>query len=180
MLSYKNYRARLLEEDDLDFITSLRTSEFVQNNVGNFIFTNKVLQKEWLYNISKSKSENFLIFEIAKDSGYKKIGMIRLSCIDRVHRNMCVGGDIAEEYAGQGHGKFMYELIFKIGFNIWGMHRLWLFVLANNQRAINLYEKMGFVHEGKQRESRYKDGQYVDYLMMGILEKEYDAKLSTN
>jgi RimJ/RimL family protein N-acetyltransferase len=177
MIYHKNYRARLIEEGDLDFITNLRTSQFVQENVGNFIFTNSISQKNWLNNISKSSSESFLLFEAADVDGYKKIGIIRLSCIDRVHRSMCVGGDIDLKYSGQGHGKIMYEIIFKIGFNIWGMHRLWLLVLEKNCRAINLYKKMGFVDEGRQREARYKDGNYVDYLMMSILEDEY-KKLS--
>jgi len=173
MINYKNYRARLVEEKDLDFLTDLRTSEFVQNNVGNVILTNKILQLDWLNHISKSKTDNFLILEVKKNDSYERIGMIRLSDIDRVHRNMCVGGDIAEEHSGKGHGKFMYELIFKLGFEIWGMHRLWLFVLENNQRAKNLYKKVGFIEEGRQRQGRFKNGQYVDYIMMSILEDEY-------
>ena len=177
MISHKNYRARLIEESDLDFITKLRMSDFVQDNVGNLIFTNRITQLEWLKNVSRSQSESFLVFEIKDGDDYKKIGMIRLSAIDRTHRSMCVGGDIAEEFSGQGHGKAMYELIFKLGFNSWGMHRLWLLVLETNHRAIKLYKKMGFVDEGKQRKARYKNGQYLDYLMMSILEDEY-AKFS--
>lgn len=179
MIYHKNYRARSPEESDLEFITELRTSPFVQENVGNFIFANEISQRNWLNNISKSTSENFLIFEISGSDKYDKIGVIRLSCIDRVHRSMCVGGDIDMKHCGQGHGKFMYEIIFKLGFDIWGMHRLWLMVLEKNQRAIRLYNKMGFVDEGRQREAMYKDGQHVDYLMMSILEDEY-KKLSKN
>ena len=101
--------------------------------------------------------------------------MIRLSAIDFVNRSMCVGGDIAEEFAGQGHGKIMYEMIFKLGFDTWGMNRLWLSVLESNNRAINLYKKMGFIDEGVQRKAIYKDGKYLDYLNMSILKDEYNS-----
>jgi RimJ/RimL family protein N-acetyltransferase len=173
MIYYNNYRARLIEEDDLDFITSLRLSDHVQSFVGNVIFTNKILQKEWFSRVSKSSSDKFMVLEIKEEDGYKKIGMIRLTAIDFINRSVCVGGDIAEEYSGKGHGKNMYNLIFKLGFDVWGMNRLWLSVLENNQRAINLYKKIGFIDEGAQRKAIYKDGKYLDYLNMGILSSEY-------
>lgn len=173
MLQHNNYRIRLIEEEDLDFIAKIRLSEHVQDNVGNVIFVNKLLQKEWLSKVSKSASEKFMILEFSDNGQYQKIGMIRLTLIDLVHRSMCVGGDIVEEYSGRGHGKAMYELIFKLGFDVWGLNRLWLSVLENNERAIRLYKKMGFVDEGAQRKAIYKNGQFFDYLNMSILRNEY-------
>ncbi len=176
MIYYNNYRARLIDEEDLDFITDLRLSGHVQENVGNVIFTNKILQKEWLAKISKSSSDKFMIFEIDEGDHYQKLGMIRLSAIDFVNRSVCVGGDISEEYVGLGHGQNMYNLIFKLGFDVWGMNRLWLSVLENNHRAIKLYKKMGFVDEGMQRKAIYKNGQYLNYLNMSILLNEYKCQ----
>jgi len=180
MIYCENYRARLVEEEDLDFITSLRLSNHVQDCVGNVIFTNKILQKDWLLKVSKSNTDKFMIFEIDEGAHYKRIGMIRLSAIDFINRSACVGGDISEEYVGLGHGKNMYNLIFKLGFDVWGMNRLWLSVLENNHRAIKLYKKMGFVDEGMQRKAIYKNGQYLDYLNMSILKNEYITNLKTN
>jgi RimJ/RimL family protein N-acetyltransferase len=175
MLFYKNYRARLIDENDIDFVTGLRLSDHVQSCVGNVIFTNNSLQKEWVAKVSKSASDKFLVLEITDGKNHQRIGMIRLSAIDFVNRSMCVGGDIAEEFAGQGHGKIMYAMIFKLGFDTWGMNRLWLSVLENNDRAINLYKKMGFIDEGAQRKAIYKDGKYLDYLNMSILKDEYNS-----
>ena len=58
-------------------------------------------------------------------------------------------------------------------FNTLNLHRIWLQVYANNQRAIRTYEKVGFVHEGRKREAEIKQGQYVDLLLMSILNHEY-------
>jgi RimJ/RimL family protein N-acetyltransferase len=46
-------------------------------------------------------------------------------------------------------------------------------VYQNNPRAIRTYEKAGFVHEGVRRQAAYKDGQYIDILMMSVLRSEW-------
>jgi RimJ/RimL family protein N-acetyltransferase len=58
------------------------------------------------------------------------------------------------------------------------LHRVFLTVYADNQRAIRCYEKCGFRHEGRQREARFSDGRYQDELMMGILREEFDTNQS--
>jgi RimJ/RimL family protein N-acetyltransferase len=54
------------------------------------------------------------------------------------------------------------------------MNRLWLLVLENNKVALSLYRKAGFVEEGRQRKAIFRDGRYLDYLMMSILRSEYE------
>lgn len=51
-----------------------------------------------------------------------------------------------------------------------GMHRVELTVVANNHRAIRLYEKVGFQREGLKRENYHgEDGRYHDEIVMGLL-----------
>jgi RimJ/RimL family protein N-acetyltransferase len=50
------------------------------------------------------------------------------------------------------------------------MHRVELTVVAENHRAIRLYEKMGFQREGLKRENYLgEDGKYHDEVEMGII-----------
>ena len=52
----------------------------------------------------------------------------------------------------------------------WGqILRIELNVFADNDRAIGLYERFGFVREGLMRKYALRDGQYVDSLMMARL-----------
>jgi len=46
-------------------------------------------------------------------------------------------------------------------------------VLETNQHAKRLYEKQGFITEGRLRDAVFRDGKYVDYIIMSILETEY-------
>ncbi|CUX27425.1 GNAT family N-acetyltransferase [Rhizobium oryzihabitans] len=50
-----------------------------------------------------------------------------------------------------------------------GLHRVELCVHADNARAIALYEKIGFVHEGRARDAVLIDGHYTDSLQMAVI-----------
>lgn len=54
------------------------------------------------------------------------------------------------------------------------VERMELEVYARNTRAIHLYEKYGFEHEGRKRRLYYVDGEPMDMLIMAlILEKKH-------
>lgn len=50
-----------------------------------------------------------------------------------------------------------------------GLHRLELTVMAHNDRAIRLYERMGFTVEGRRVECLFVDGQFIDELTMAAI-----------
>lgn len=70
-----------------------------------------------------------------------------------------LGMGVLSTYRSQGIGKKLLEKIIKRTWQI-GYQRLELEVYAENQRAINLYQKMGFVLEGTRQYARYYNGQY--------------------
>jgi len=51
----------------------------------------------------------------------------------------------------------------------WGLKVLTLTAFASNSRAIHVYEKMGFVQTGRVPEKIFKDGKYVDEIVMAKL-----------
>ncbi|WP_338683449.1 GNAT family N-acetyltransferase [Streptomyces acidiscabies] len=54
-----------------------------------------------------------------------------------------------------------------------GLHRIELEAYAFNSRAIRVYEKVGFLHEGVRKEIELKDGKWVDEVVMAVLEDEW-------
>jgi RimJ/RimL family protein N-acetyltransferase len=50
-----------------------------------------------------------------------------------------------------------------------GIHRLELTVMAHNQRAARLYERVGFLVEGRRAQCLVIDGQFVDELYMAVI-----------
>ena len=101
------------------------------------------------------------------------IGTCNYFAIDWRSRSSEVGILIGEKrFWNQGYGTEAMRLLVKHGFETLNLHRVWLRVYANNPRAIRAYEKVGFIHEGRMREAIYKNGSYIDVLLMSILENE--------
>jgi RimJ/RimL family protein N-acetyltransferase len=55
--------------------------------------------------------------------------------------------------------------------------RLHLMVFNNNPRAIHVYEKLGFQHEGTWRSAYLKHGEYLDLVQMAILFERVNYQL---
>jgi len=129
-------------------------------------------QKNWFENISNDK--NKLYFSIGDIEKNAFVGMARLNPIDWINSNACVGVDIFKPERNKGYGTLAMKCIVKYCFDYLNMNRCWLFVLDSNEPAKHIYEKIGFKVEGKQREGIYRDGKYVDYVMMSMLKSEYE------
>lgn len=80
---------------------------------------------------------------------------------------------IFDEYVGQGYGSEATKLMLDYGFGILNLHRIELDVYSINERAIHVYEKLGFKREGVKRENWYYDHKYYNSVVMSILENEY-------
>ncbi len=79
-----------------------------------------------------------------------------------------------KEYWNKGYGSEAMCLLVEYAFNTLNLNRTHLRVFEYNQRAIRTYEKIGFVHEGRQRQGQYYQGRYYDVLMMSILRQEWE------
>lgn len=78
-------------------------------------------------------------------------------------------GFFSVEHLGRGWGGEVTRLVLDHAFDVLGLHRVDLRVLAFNERAIRSYERSGFVVEGRERDSCRLDGVWHDDLIMGIL-----------
>jgi RimJ/RimL family protein N-acetyltransferase len=56
------------------------------------------------------------------------------------------------------------------------LNRVWLEVHDFNARAIACYRKCGFIEEGRLRQDRYRNGEYGDTIVMGLLRDEFGAQ----
>jgi RimJ/RimL family protein N-acetyltransferase len=95
--------------------------------------------------------------------------------VDPVNRTGEFGILIGEKaYWNQGYGGEATRLALKHGFDDLNLHRIFLRVYSTNSRAIACYKGAGFVQEGVLREAIYKNGVYIDEIIMGILKPEWD------
>ena len=73
-----------------------------------------------------------------------------------------VGLYVHTDYQNQGVGTALMKVLLDLADNWLMLVRVELEVFADNERAIRLYEKLGFEKEGLLRMTTVRDGRYVD------------------
>jgi RimJ/RimL family protein N-acetyltransferase len=89
------------------------------------------------------------------------------------HRNTEIGIDILPPYQGKGYGSEAILWVVDYAFRRAGLHRVKVRAFSYNEGAIRLYERLGFVVEGRERESVWHEGQWWDVVTLGMLEAEW-------
>jgi RimJ/RimL family protein N-acetyltransferase len=77
------------------------------------------------------------------------------------------------ERRNKGIGKEALDLLLKFAFCELNLYKLQLTVIEYNEKAIKLYEKIGFIREGVYREFINRDGKRFDMYLYGFLRSEW-------
>jgi len=96
-------------------------------------------------------------------------GEVVLMDHDEPNRSAGLRIGLAPNARGQGLGIEALRLVLAHAFGPLGLHRVSLEVFAFNARAIHVYEKVGFRHEGRMRDALWWDGAPHDTLLMAAL-----------
>jgi len=126
------------------------------------------------------KAQNVYLFAIRKTADGALLGYVELDGILWPHGNCWLGiglGDRANW--GQGYGREAMELVLKFAFHELNLHRVQLTVFGYNERAIALYNKLGFTREGVFREHIERDGRRYDMILFGLLRREWEHRISS-
>jgi RimJ/RimL family protein N-acetyltransferase len=136
-------------------------------------------EEEWLTIMMKDQFNIFFSIElINQDIPGTIIGNCNLG-IDPATKNQKAVLGIAigdKEFWGKGYGTEALELLLEYGFKTLNLNRIELTVYEFNKRAKKAYEKVGFIEEGRCRQSIYINGEFHDVYMMSILHKEWKLK----
>jgi len=106
-------------------------------------------------------------------------GEVVLMDYDEPNRSASLRISLAVTARGHGLGSEALRLVLAHAFGPLTLHRVSLEVFAFNERAIHVYEKVGFRHEGRLREALWWDGRAHDTLLMAALAPEWDGAVGT-
>ncbi|KAK3937265.1 acyl-CoA N-acyltransferase [Diplogelasinospora grovesii] len=84
-----------------------------------------------------------------------------------------VGICIGEEYQNQGFGAEAISWAVDWAFKFANVHRVEIVAASYNERAVHLYQKLGFRLEGRKREVIYMNRKYYDAVEFGMLENDW-------
>jgi len=132
-------------------------------------------EEAWFESMMKAPAtQHPLVIEVRNADDWQMIGNCGFHAIDWRIRSAEVGIFIGDKsYWNRGYGTQVMRLLLKHGFNTLNLNRIALEVFETNPRAIRAYEKAGFVHEGCRRQDMFKDGRYIDVLLMSVLRSEW-------
>ncbi|SDH61811.1 Protein N-acetyltransferase, RimJ/RimL family [Pseudobutyrivibrio sp. 49] len=154
--------------DDCEDYIRWRNSDLIKSR---FIYRKDLTvedQRNWIKTkVETGQVAQFIIWDRADN---KKIGSVYLQKIDNEKKDCEFGILIGEpDYLNGGRGSESARLINKFGFEQLGMKKIYLRVLASNDRAIHAYEKAGFVPEKDNGKSIIQiDGVDTEVLFMSV------------
>ena len=111
------------------------------------------------------------IFNLVAVAGDRVVGMLSIETYSRPRRRHAgsIGISVHNAFQGKGVGTALMAAGLDLADNWLNLTRLELEVYSDNEAAIHLYERFGFVYEGTLRQHAFRDGKYVDSNMMGRL-----------
>jgi RimJ/RimL family protein N-acetyltransferase len=119
--------------------------------------------------------DHWLVIETL-DEG-RPVGNVGLSHASARHRTADIGISIFDRAAwGKGYASEAMRLLLRFAFRELDYAKINLSVMADNPRAVALYERLGFQHEGCRRAQYYGAGRRWDELFMGLTRAEYEAQ----
>ncbi|EOD48135.1 putative gnat family protein [Neofusicoccum parvum UCRNP2] len=92
------------------------------------------------------------------------------------HRSASIGISIAADHQGRGYGTEAINWILDWGFDVAGLHRVAITSFAYNDGAGRLYERLGFVLEGRRRDALWFRGAFHDMLLFSMLRHEWEER----
>jgi diamine N-acetyltransferase len=120
---------------------------------------------------------DFRHFIVEAGSDWSSAGFVILQGCRSRHKSVELKRIVLQP-KGQGLGRACVRLLKQMAFRDLHAHRFWLDVKALNLRAQALYASEGFVVEGRLRESVKLAEGYESLVVMGLLDREYEARVA--
>lgn len=159
------FALRPAEEADIPFIMSVEALPGYAERVGRFAAAEHRAEM----------AEQDSAYWLGIDNGVP-IGFAVLQGLRNSMRNVALHR-FAVAQAGRGLGRAFLTQMTSHVFTTLGAERFWLDVLPDNEPALRLYERLGFVAEGLMRKAlRYPDGRRADLILMALLKEDWERQ----
>ncbi|EAG4571053.1 spermidine N1-acetyltransferase [Listeria monocytogenes] len=162
-------KLRPLEREDLKFVHRLNNDAKIMSYWFEEPYEAFVELQELYDKHIHDQSERRFILELDG----QMVGLVELMEIDYIHRRAKFQIIIDPKFQGHGYAVSATKLAMKYAFHVLNMHKLYLVVDKVNEKAIHVYEKVGFIREGELIDEFFVDGTYHDAIRMCIFQHQY-------
>ncbi|EAC9079128.1 spermidine N1-acetyltransferase [Listeria monocytogenes] len=162
-------KLRPLEREDLKFVHRLNNDAKIMSYWFEEPYEAFVELQELYDKHIHDQSERRFILELDG----QMVGLVELMEIDYIHRRAEFQIIIDPKFQGHGYAVSATKLAMKYAFHVLNLHKLYLVVDKVNEKAIHVYEKVGFIREGELIDEFFVDGTYHDAIRMCIFQHQY-------
>ena len=136
-----------------------------------------VAAEAWLEETRKQQGKTRWDFDVRLRAEGRPIGMAGFMDVDAVNGSAELIVGIGERpLRDKGYGTEAVGILLDFGFGELRLHRVQLRVWAFNERAIHVYERIGFRREVAYREAHFRHGRFHDVFYMSLLADEWVAQ----
>lgn len=167
---------RELKEKDAEGMLEWMHDPDIQKNF-RFTINNKTREDalEFIRNAVSEPINGKSIHYAIVDEDDEYLGTISLKDVDLTVRSAEYAISMRKKAQGKGYAYKATKEILRIAFEEFGFERVYLNVLSENERAIRLYEKCGFIYEGEFRNHLFLNGRYKSLKWYGMLKQEFKS-----
>ena len=132
-------------------------------------------EKTLAYIDSLKNNSSSIVFAIIEKETSLHVGNIALQNIDFINSNADISIILGEKSAwGKSYATECYRAIIPYAFDTLNLHRVYIGTHEKNIAMQKVAQKLGMSHEGTKKEAIFKDGQYHDIFLYGLLKDEYN------
>lgn len=170
---------RAIEKEDVTLITEMFNDPEIEHLVEGWSFPlSELAEQKWMENNLNNSDIRLAIQAIDTDAS---IGIATLNNIDWKNRRAFHGMKISNKAnRRQGYGTDTAMAIMRYSFDELGLNRLDGSWLESNLASKKMYEKIGWKIEGCRKKYIYKNGNWFDLYIGGILEEDYRQIINQN
>ena len=180
MLLGQGVRLRPIEREDLPRYVAWFADSEVRAHLALVLPLGRAQEERWYESVLAQPAEEqpFAIDAQVDQTSWQHIGGAGLQNLQWRTRSTEIGLVIGDRaFWNRGLGTEATALLVRFAFDTLNLHRVALRVYEDNAPARRVYEKVGFVLEGHQRDGDFRDGRYRDVLLYSILRPEWEERV---
>jgi diamine N-acetyltransferase len=121
---------------------------------------------DWIAHGGGVTGDDLMLTAVLVGDAHRPVGYIKAYRVDRFSRHAWIGLSLFDERdAGRGCGRRMLTQMCDYLRDFLAVRKVSLEVLATNTRARSLYERLGFVEEGRMKAQYFTGGVFEDVLI---------------
>ncbi|MDN3356213.1 GNAT family protein [Actinomadura sp. DC4] len=170
---------RLYTEDDLDDVHDIQSRPDVTRYLYWGVRDHTQARGSLAMKIAASglseEGDNLTLAVVLPETG-KLIGDVQLIWVSREHRQGEIGYIFHPDFGGHGYATEAAEVVLRLGFEAYGLHRVVGRLDARNTASARVLERLGMRREAHLVQNEIVKGEWTDEVVYAMLADEWRAR----